>query len=410
MPYYQYKGRTKYGELIKGVLEAASEVTVASHLQRLEITPVDIQPTAKPMHLTDVMRWFALSKIKDTDLCVFARQMQSLLKSSVPFNRAIGVVIESSKNQMLRDALTKVLLDLESGYPIARCFQNQDTLFPAFFTAMIDVGEKTGRLGEVFGQIHRFMENEIITKKRLKSAARYPLIVLVAILFALVLMNFFVIPAFRGFFDSMEASLPWATLWLIGFSDFCVQHAWAILFVGCSLVASISLSLSFASVRLRRDKWMLRLPIIGSLMHRAMMARFARSLSMAYQSGLPLDEAILVVAKSTNNLYMTQAIRRLTKGIEHGELLSQVGKRSGLFSPITIQMIAIAEETGQVTENLIQVAQFYEEDVDYDIKRMNDLLEPILIGIIALMVLVLALGVFLPLWDLSSVMMSKIRS
>lgn len=410
MPHFQYKGRNKHGELIEGELEASTKVTVATHLSRLEITPISIQSTAKLIRMSELPKWFVWARPKDTDLSMFAKQMHRLLKSSVPINHALKVVIDSNKSHNLRNALTRVLIDLESGYTIARCFQNQGYVFPAFFTAMIDVGEQTGKLDTMFEQIHRYLETEIITKKRIQSAMRYPTIVFAAIVAALAMMNFFVIPAFKSFFDSMQAQLPWATQWLIAISNFCMNYGWAIGLGVMLVLIAYPICMTKQAIRLRWDQVKLRLPWVGSLLHRAMMARFTRSLAMAYQSGLPLVDAILVVAKSTDNVYITQELRSLTNAIEKGESFAVVAKKSHLFSPITVQMIAVAEETGQISENLVQVAEFYEQDVDFDIKKMNDLLEPILILIIALMVLVLALGVFLPLWDLSSVAMQKIRS
>lgn len=410
MPHFHYQGRNKFGDLIEGVIEAHHEGIVATHLSRLEITPVAIKKTAKKILVKDLPKWVPFWRPKDTELSLFAKQMHSLLKGGVPINRALIVVIESSKNVVLRNALTNIILDLESGYPLARCFQKQGFIFPDFFTAMIDVGENTGKLEDVFLQIHYYLETDIITKKRIKSALRYPLIVLSAIVFALIVINFFVVPAFKGFFDSMDATLPGPTRLLIFVSDFSLAYWWlGILMMIVGVMIYLSL-INKPRYRAMWDKAKLKLPIVGSIIHRAIMARLARSLAMALKSGLPLMEAIHVVAKSTDNQYITMKVLHMTKGLEHGESLSQTAKTSRIFSSMTIQMLMVAEETGNMDDNLLEVAQYYEEDVDYDIKRLNDMLEPILIGVIAVLVLILALGVFLPLWDLSAVAMNKIRN
>ncbi len=409
MRYFHYQGRNKHGEMIEGILEANHHTVVVTHLQRLNITPINIHETQKQVVVSDLPKWIPIGRPKDSDLSLLARQMYSLLKGGVPINRALQVVIDSNRNQVLRNALTHIVLDLESGYPLAQCFQKQGRIFPEFMTSMIEVGENTGQLDVVFDQIHYYLETEIITKKRIKSALRYPMIVLSAITIALVAINFFVVPSFKNFFDSMGATLPLATRILMGVSDFCLNYWWLLLLGFISGFGLLIFLMTKKSFRWQWDKLKLQLPLIGSILHRSIMARFTRSLAMAHQSGLPLLEAISVVSKSTDNIYMTSQISKMIIGIKSGENFAYVAKKSNIFSTLTVQMLMVSEETGKINENLLDIAQFYEEDVDYDIKRLNDLLEPILIGVIAVLVLILALGVFLPLWDLSAVAMHKIR-
>ncbi|HET9844032.1 MAG TPA: type II secretion system F family protein [Gammaproteobacteria bacterium] len=409
MPYYFYKGRNKQGQNIEGVLEASNEHIVFVQLGRLEIIPVSIQKTTKPLYVQDLSRYLPFLRPKLTELAIFAKQMYSLLKANVPVNHALQVVIESNKNAILNNALTNIILDLESGFSLARCFQKQGFLFPPFISAMIDIGENTGQLEEAFHQIHHYLEADILTRKRIKSAFRYPLIVLVAIIFALSVINFLVVPAFQRFFESLDAQLPFATRWLIEISRFSLTY-WPLLVLALAVFIGVYFFImNQPAYRYYWDKVKLQIPLVGSIIHRSILARFTRSLSAAHSHGLPLLDAIQVVAKSTDNLYITDKILQMRTGLERGETLAITAKNTKVFSSLVIQMIIVGEETGNIDANLMEIAEFYESDVDYDIKRLSDALEPVLVAIIAGVVLILALGVFLPLWDLSSVAMHKIR-
>ncbi len=403
---YSYEGRNRQGHLIEGYMEARCEKSVVQYLSRLEITPVTIKRVSNNWSSKDVKTLFAKPNLKE--LALFAKQMNSLLKGGVPVNTALKVVIETIKTDALIQGLTQVVLDLESGNSLARCFQKQNHIFPDFFTSMVEVGEHTGMLDEVFLQIHDYLQMEIKTKQRIQTALRYPMIVVLTIFFAVIMINFFVIPSFKDFFMSMDAELPFATQWLIAFSNACLEYWWVGLTLVVGGIGGWRYWLSQETGRLFWDRFKLSWPLIGSIIHRSTLSRFTRSLSIALHAGLPLLDAIEVVAHAADNRYITNKILTMRKGLERGEPLSVCAMHTNIFTPLVIQMISVSEHTGNLNDNLIEISYHFESDVDYDLKRLSDLLEPLLIGVIAAMVLILALGVFLPLWDLSAVAMNQV--
>jgi MSHA biogenesis protein MshG len=268
---------------------------------------------------------------------------------------------------------------------------------------VIHVGENTGRLDEAFAQIGEYLEFERDTRRSLQAASRYPMFVLLAISAALVIVNIYVIPAFDKVFAKYGAALPWQTRALIATSDFFVAWWPALLMLGVLGTFAVRGWVGTPAGRLWWDRVRLRLPIVGGLFQRIGLARFCQTFAMVLRAGVPLLQGLAVVGHAIGNQYMAERIRDMRTGIERGESITRTAAASGLFTPIVLQMLSVGEETGRVDELLAECARFYSEEVEYLLKGLAEAIEPILIIAIGGLVLVLALGVFLPLWDLSSV-------
>jgi MSHA biogenesis protein MshG len=269
---------------------------------------------------------------------------------------------------------------------------------------MVHVGENTGKLDEAFEQLSFYLERELETRKQIKSATRYPIFVLIALVIAMVIMNVVVIPIFADMFKSFGAELPLMTKVLLATSEFFMTK-WHYLLV--SLALGIYLIYRYLQTENGRYKWdrtKIRMPIVGSIFERTLLGRFSRSFSMMLVAGVPLTAALNLVAESVGNSFMADRILNMRKNIEKGESLSRVAVSSQLFTPLVLQMVNVGEETGRVDELLSEAAEFYEREVDYDLKSLTSKIEPILIMIVAAMVLVLALGIFTPMWDMMSAM------
>ncbi|MDE2088868.1 MAG: type II secretion system F family protein [Gammaproteobacteria bacterium] len=404
MPRFFYKGRSERGEAIEGYIEATTPDAVANQLFNSGITPIDILE-ARPR--ADVLEFLRrrLSEGKPglPDLIMFSRQMYTLMKSGVPIIRAITGLAETTRNPVLARALADVATNLESGRDLASALGRHPGVFSALFINIIRVGENTGRLDESFLQIARYLELEKDTRDRIRTALRYPTLVVVAIAAAIAVINIVVVPAFAKVYAGFHAQLPWATRLLIAISHFTVTF-WPLLLTAAVLaVVGVRVYLRTEHGRYRWDKLKLKLPVVGNIILRATLARYARSFAMAMRSGVPLIQALTVVAKAVDNDYVGDRILTMRTGIERGESLTRTAHASGLFTPLVLQMLAVGEETGAVDDLLDEVAGYYEREVDYDLKNLSDAIEPILIVAIGAMVLVLALGVFLPMWDLARV-------
>lgn len=404
MPRYHYKGRTERGEPIEGFLEAPSADAVASQLFNSGVTPIHINKARQQRNLlAELHRRLGGGKPELADLIMFSRQMYTLAKAGVPIIRAIRGLAETTRNPVLARALEDVADSLESGRDLAGSLGRHPDIFSPLFVSVVHVGENTGRLDEALLQLTRHLEQEKQTRERIKSALRYPTIVLVAIAIALVIINLVVIPAFAKVFASFHAELPWPTRVLIAVSNFSVTYWPYLLAALLAAVAGLRMYLKTEAGRYRWDRYKLKLPVVGSIILRATLARFARSFAMAARSGVPLIQGLTIVARAVDNEYVAERILMIRNSVERGESLTRGGAATGLFTPLVLQMLAVGEETGAVDDLLEEVADFYDREVEYDLKTLSDAVEPIMIVAIGIMVLVLALGVFLPMWNLVNV-------
>lgn len=401
MSLYQYTSRNQQGETVVGTLEAANEENVANELFRTGLTPIKIRevPAVKKF---DINEYIGNKKVSLEDLILFSRQMYSLTKAGIPILRALMGLSESTFNQTLKNTIQLVLKDLESGQPLARALSQHPKVFSDLYVSIVHVGENSGKLDEAFKQLAAYLELERETIKRIKSATRYPTFVLVAMGIGLGIINIFVIPAFAGVFTKLGAELPWQTQVLISTSNFFVSYWHLLLIFGFGLYGGIQSWLGTVDGRYQWDRWKLRLPILGSLFERIHLGRFCRSFAMMLKSGIPIVQGLNVVSRALGNEFMAKKIVEMRSNIERGESFLQSAASTALFTPLVLQMISVGEETGGVDEMLAEAADFYEQEVDYELKGLADAIEPVMIIGIGAMVLVLALGVFLPLWDLSA--------
>ena len=402
---FRFTGRDAQGQKVSGVRQAASAETLAGELLSERITPLRIEAQAVAGGgdlLRQIRRLLGRERVSLEELIIFCRQMHSLSKAGVPILRAMGGLADSARNPYFGEVLRAVRADLEAGNGLGVALSSHPKVFTPLFISMVSVGENTGQLDLAFKQLAGYLDMERETRKRIQQATRYPLFVLLAMGVALVVINLLVIPAFSKVFAQFKSELPLPTRLLIGFSEFTQQWWWL-----------IALALAGGAVLLLRwmqteqgartwDRYKLRLPIVGGIFERIALARFTRTFAMMYRAGLPLLQALAINSNTVGNRHIGQAILDMRDGVERGESLTRGAVASGLFTPLVLQMLAVGEETGALDELFIEVADFYEQEVDYDLKRLADSIEPILIVAMGGMVLVLALGVFLPMWELSA--------
>jgi MSHA biogenesis protein MshG len=406
MPHFNFTARQKDGSKVSGTLELSSASAVAEHLADSGLIPVKIaerQSRDESERVGDSM-WQRLTRkrVRTSDLILFCRQMYSLTRSGVPIIRALAGLIESSQNPRLRQVLAGVIDGLESGRDLSGSMAQYPDVFPSLITRMVQVGENSGNLEKSFEQLGAYLEFEKHTREQVKSALRYPTFVIIAIGVAIAILSLFVIPAFEKVFTSFGAELPLATRIILAVSDFSVTY-WAHILGGMAVAFFAFKRWSKTkSGAYRWDKFKLRLPIIGSILLRSTLARFARAFSMGYGSGVPLVQSLAFTARALENHYIGTKLDEMRNHLERGETLTRSAASLHIFTPLVLQMLSVGEETGSVDAMLNEVADFYEREVEYELKNLTSAIEPILIVVIGIMVLVLALGVFLPMWNLSS--------
>jgi MSHA biogenesis protein MshG len=377
----------------------------ADKLFKRAITPTAIvaeQQAADNVANMDVAELFNNGKVSLEELIVFCRQMYALMRSGVPILRAINGMVESANSKTLKKALIDIGKQLEGGYTFSSALNGHPKIFDHLFISLIHVGENTGQLEQSFLKLTSYLERDLATRKRIKAALRYPSMVLIAISAALVILNIFVIPTFANMFAKLGADLPFATQFIIASSDFFINY-WPHMIVALIvIIILIKKSLQTKQGRYQWDRRKINIPIIGSIIERSILARFSHSFAIVLKAGVPMTTGLSLVAEAVDNSYMQEKISAMRQNIESGESLLRSTIASALFTPLVIQMVSVGEETGRVDELLVEVGDYYEREVDYDLATLTARIEPLLLLVVAAMVLVLALGIFTPMWDMAS--------
>ncbi len=410
MPRYAYTGRAASGA-VSGELDGADASAVATLLQSRGVTPLQILASANklaPPGSADLaLHKLFEPKVRAADVMLFSRQLHTLLRAGVPILRALAGLQESAVNPAMKKTLAAVRASLESGIELSVCFAQQGGVFDHFYVAMVRVGEMTGRLDEVFMRLFKHIEFEQFMHQQVKAAVRYPSFVVSAMAVAVGVINTLVIPAFADVFKSFNAELPLATRMLVASSQFTLQYGWALLGTAAGGFFGLRRWIARPAGRLAWDRLRLRLPLAGAIVQKATLSRFARSFSLALKSGVPVEQALSVVAQTVDNAYIARKVDGMRESVERGDTILRSAVASGIFTPVVLQMIAVGEETGAVDELMEEIAELYTNEVQYELKTLSQQIEPILIVFLGALVLLLALGVFLPLWDLGRVSLKK---
>ena len=408
MPFFTYKGRDGRGQLVQGVLEGADSGTVAGQLFSNGVTPLEISPSAEPKPAEPgLLERLQRSGITHTEVLLFSRQMNTLLKAGVPIMGALKGLEASTENKNFSQVIREIREGLDSGRELSTSLARHPRVFNPFYVAMVRVGELTGTLEEVFLRLFHHMDFEKFMRDQVRAATRYPTFVVVAMAIAFIIINIFVIPAFAKVYAGFKAELPAITKLLIAFSDFMVTYWPALLALLVAMVIGFRLYIRTAAGRLAWDKLKMRIPVAGGIVLKATLARFARSFALAIRSGVPAVQALTMVAQTVDNGHVARKIEAMREGVERGESVLRAAMASGVFTPLVLQMVAVGEETGALDDLMTEIADMYQREVEYDLKNLAAQIEPILVVALGAMVLVLALGVFLPIWDLGNAALGK---
>ncbi|WP_019027301.1 type II secretion system F family protein [Colwellia piezophila] len=407
MASFNYTGRNANGSRVKDSIEAANSAIAAEKIFKKGITPTSIvkaKSGSTGSANQDIMELFNNGRVSLEELIIFCRQMYALMRSGVPILRSINGMVDSANSLTLKKALTDIGKQLEGGYSFSSALNQHPKIFDHLFVSLVHVGENTGQLEQSFFKLISYLERELDTRKRIKAALRYPTMVLIALSAAMVILNIFVIPTFATMFSRLGADLPPATKFIMASSNLFTNYWPYMIFAAIGGFFMVKQSLNTKQGRYQWDRRKIKIPIIGSIIERSILARFSHSFAIVLKAGVPMTTGLTLVAEAVDNSYMQEKISAMRKGIESGESLLRSAMASGLFTPLVLQMVAVGEETGRVDELLAEVGDYYEREVDYDLATLTARIEPLLLIIVAAMVLVLALGIFTPMWDMASAM------
>ena len=401
MDTYQYKGRNKRGEVLQGTIESPNPQAVAQWLTDTGIFPIAIKAqTAERKDPEWFTRLMGEGKVSPVELLLFTRQIGNMVRAGLPMMESIEGIQKSTGSKALVKILQAVREDLDKGSVLSTAFSHHPKVFNEYYVSMVRVGEESGQLEESFQSLFKQIEFDREMRKKIKSALRYPSFVMIAITIAISILMIFVIPVFAKVYASMHVQLPLLTRILIGTSTFMVQFWWVILLAVGLVYYVFHFWVTSPTGRYAWDKFKLKLPIIGKILVKATVARFCRSFATASKSGVPIMQAFQLVSRVVDNAFYEERILQMRKGVERGESLSRVASTAGIFAPMELQMIKVGEDTGEVDTMVEQIAVMYQDDVEYEVGKLSEAIEPLLLGVMGVLVGILLLGIFLPLWDL----------
>ena len=402
MAEFAYKGRSETGELVTGTLQGGSADAVAGRLINIGITPVEIRDLTTSSTLTVNDIWLRLGGGQPTtkDLVMFCRQMHTITRAGLPLLRGLAGLMETTHNEVLKAALVDVLASLESGRGLAQSLEAHPNIFSRLFVNLVEIGEASGTLETSFQRLYEYLSMDREVRDRVKAAVRYPIIVLIAVAIALSIITVFVIPSFEPIFRTLGDDIPLPTKIIMGTSNFATTY-WVHMLVLLTVSSIVfSMWVRTEAGRFHWDHFKLSIPVTGIIVRNAALSRITRSLAVSLSAGLPINQTLRTISGSIGNDWLGQRLSALSGGVERGESLANTARTSGLFTPLILQMIALGEETGALPELMDEASDFYRREVDYDLENLSAALEPILIVCVGVVVLILALGVFLPMWDM----------
>ncbi len=411
MPLFQYQGRKAEGGTVKGRIEASSEDAVAEHLMGNDIMPIKITVLAgKGVG----GKWGELFKslnqprsVPLMELVFFSRQMQTLMRAGVPIMQALSSLQDTAQSLLLKETIGKLAESLNTGADLTTAVKCHPKVFSKLYVSMIQVGETTGNLAEAFGELTGFLEREMETRSKIKAALGYPMFVIIAITMAMFVINIFVLPRFESIFSRMNAELPIQTIVLMGVSKFFTNY-WPFLLVAiAACIFGFRKYIATEAGCLRWDQHKLRLPVVGQVIFYATVSRFANCFAMVSRAGVPITEGMISVESAVDNTYIAKNVSTIRSSISRGDSLSKSTEAIGLFPPMVLQMISVGEQSGMLDEMFAEIGAYYDRQVDYQLKNLSSSIEPILLFFVGVMVLMLAMGVFLPMWDMGSAAMNK---
>ena len=393
---FKWEGTDNRGQKVRGKTMASSEAAVRAVLRKQGVVPVRIRKESTLFK--------GGGKVTPGDIAIFSRQIATMLAAGIPLVQAFDIVGAGHDNPAMQKLILSVRADLESGTALAEALGRHPLYFDDLFVNLVTAGEQAGALDTLLDKIATYKEKTEAIKKKIKKALFYPAAVLVVAFIVSMILLIFVIPQFESLFKGFGADLPAFTRMVIDLSMFVQTKGWAVaIVIGGGVAFYLYTKKRSKKLREFEDRLMLKLPIVGSILVKASIARFARTLSTMFSAGVPLVEALQSVAGATGNIVYEKAVLAMRDEVSTGQRLQRAMENTGLFPNMVIQMIAVGEESGSLDEMSSKVADFYEADVDNAVDSMSSLLEPMIMAILGVLVGGMVVAMYLPIFKMGAV-------
>jgi type IV pilus assembly protein PilC len=400
MPVYIWKGKNSFGEKRKGEIEAPDQASALAQVKRLRVVNPVIKE--KPKDLLENIAFFK-PKVTGKDIVIFTRQLSTMIDAGLPLVQGLQILEKQQSNTTFRSVLGDIRSDVESGSTLADSMRKHPKVFDKLFTNMIEAGETGGILDTILSRLAVFMEKSMALKKKIKGAMTYPTICLAISILILGVILIFVVPVFKSMFEDFGSTLPGPTQVVVDMSDFFKSNS---LYM---VIAAIISWMIFKKIyttekgQLFFDRMFLRMPVVGVLLRKVAVAKFTRTLSTMLQSGVPILEALQVVARTAGNKIIERAVFRVGDAIAEGRPISEPLEESGVFPNMVVQMINVGESVGALDAMLEKIADFYDEEVDQAVENLTAMIEPFMMVFLGGMIGGLVVAMYLPIFKIASV-------
>lgn len=394
---YQYKGKNKQGTVVQGEISASNANVVKAQLRKQGLITTSVKKKPKPL--------FKRSKpVKPGDIANFTRQLATMMKAGVPLVQSFEIVAEGTENELMRNMINGIKDDVSSGIGFAPALRKYPRYFDDLYCSLVDAGEQSGALEGMLDRVATYKEKSEALKAKVKKALTYPTAVVVVAIIVTAVLLIKVVPAFAEVFGNFGAQLPAFTLFVLGLSEL-VQKWWLAV-----LIVVVLTGVAFKEAKLRSpkfadniDKLTLKIPIIGEIVHEAIVARFARTLATTFSSGVPLIDSLDSVAGSAGNAVFRDAIFKVKDEVSTGIQLNTALRSTGLFPVLLLQLTSIGEESGALDEMMEKAAVHFEASVDNKVDNLTALLEPMIMSVLGILVGGLLIAMYLPIFNLGNV-------
>jgi type IV pilus assembly protein PilC len=401
MPVYAWVAETKKGRKLKGEIDAANEAIALSQLKKRNFTVKKLKP--KPKDIFENIS-FLKPKVTNKDLVVFTRQFSTMIDAGLPLVQGLTILAEQSENSTFKAILKEITKDVEGGSTLAEAMKKHPKVFDSLFVNLVAAGEVGGILDTILRRLAQFIEKAEKLKSQIKGAMTYPLVVVAIAIIVIAVILIFVIPVFEDMFKSFGSALPGPTQIVVNMSRFMKGNFhWVILALG-ALIYGFKRYRDTASGRKQTDALFLKLPIFGNLLRKTAVARFTRTLGTMISSGVPILDALEIVAKTAGNVVIEEIIYEVRGSIAEGQTIAEPLSENDIFPGMVIQMIAVGEATGALDSMLEKIADFYDDEVDAAVSALTSMLEPLLMVFLGGSIGGLVIAMYLPIFGMAAAM------
>ena len=402
MPNFRYSVRDRSGKAIAGTIDAPTLQNAGERLYQLGYFPILIEEEGKAVSLGLSSIWQRFQKVKLEDLIFFSQQLSTLYKAGLPLLTGLKSLMEQAENRKLKPVLEGIYRQIEGGNTLFGAMSKYPDVYPPVYLNLIRAGETSGMLGESLERYVILADRELSARQRVKEATRYPKMVIGALVIAFAVLVTFVIPRFAEVFARFNTPLPLPTRVMIGINN--VLHTYWYLFL-CPLIGLPLLFRHYIRTEKGKYSWdelKTRIPMLGPIFLKIALTRFTYIFVMLNRSGVPILQTLEITSTAIENVPLSQSIKEISRKVKEGKSLTEAMRESGKFTPLIIQMVSVGETSGTLDKMLMQVTEYYDREVDNGIKRLSTYVEPTLTLLLGIVVLLLALAIFLPWWNMAS--------